>query len=105
MDEMQLITALNQNLATEDGTMITPESSFYKTTLLNSILLHNSSQAELLVQAFIGRFLQRNGEKLVVSLANHKLRRREMYQEVKHTFLEMMLVVALTTLAYVLLKK
>jgi hypothetical protein len=105
MDEMQLINALNQNLATEDGTMITSESSFYKTTLLNSILLHNSSQAELLVQAFIGRFLQRNGEKLVVSLANHKLRRREMYQEVKHTFLEMMLVVALTTLAYVLLKK
>ncbi len=105
MDDDQLVSALNQYIATEDGSMITTESSFYKLTLTNSILLHNASYPELLVQAFIGRFLQRSGEKLVVSLANHKLRRREMYQEVKHTFLEMMLVVALTTLAFVLLKK
>jgi len=105
MDETELITALNQYMATEDGTMITSESTFYKLTLMDSVLLHNASYPELLVQAFIGRFLQRSGEKLVVSLANHKMRRREMYQEVKHTFLEMMLVVALTTLAFVLLKK
>ena len=103
--DTELVGALNLYLATEDGTMITTDSSFYKNTLLDSLMLHNTSQAELLVQAFIGRFLHRSGEKLVVSLANHKMRRREMYQEVKHAFLEMMLVVALTTLAFVLLRK
>jgi hypothetical protein len=57
------------------------------------------------VQAYIGRFLYRSGERLIVSLANHKMRRREIYKEVRHTLLEMMLVVALTTLAFVLLKR
>ena len=54
MDETELITALNQYLATEDGTMITTESNFYKLTLMNSVMLHNASYPELLVQAFIG---------------------------------------------------
>jgi tetratricopeptide (TPR) repeat protein len=37
-----------------------------------------------------------------VSLANKRINRREMYPEIRHTLLEMMLVVAMATLAYVL---
>ena len=104
MDD-ELVPILNQYFTTEDGTIIVQESGFYRNTLLDSIVLHNVSQAELMVQAYIGRFMYRSGERLIVSLANHKMRRREIYKEVRHTLLEMMLVVALTTLAFVLLKR
>jgi hypothetical protein len=40
----------------------------------------------------------------MVSLANHRVTRREMYPEIRHTLLEMMLVVAMATLAFVLVK-
>jgi hypothetical protein len=103
--DTDLIPILNEYFSTEDGTIIVPESGFYRSTLLDSIVLHNVSQAELMVQAYIGRFLYRSGERLIVSLANHKMRRREIYKEVRHTLLEMMLVIALTTLAFVLLKR
>ena len=103
--DAELIPVLNAYFSTEDGTIIVAESGFYRNTLMDSILLHNASQAELMVQAYIGRFMYRSGERLVVSLANHKMHRREIYKEVRHTLLEMMLVVALTTLAFVLLKK
>jgi hypothetical protein len=72
--------------------------------LRDSILLHNNSQAELMVQAFIGRYFLRSGERVMVSLANKRMARREIYPEIKHTLLEMMLVVAMATLAYVLVK-
>jgi hypothetical protein len=72
--------------------------------LRDSILLHNHTQAEMMVQAFIGRYFIRSGEKVLVSLANKRMSKRENYPEIKHTLLEMMLVVAMATLAYVLVK-
>jgi hypothetical protein len=41
---------------------------------------------------------------MVVSLANKRINRRELYPEIRHTLLEMMLVVAMGTLAYVLVR-
>jgi hypothetical protein len=104
MDDMSLATALNQYVSTEDSTPITPYTSFYLSTLRDSILLHNHSQAELLVQAYVGRFFLRSGEHLVVSLANKRINRRELYPEIRRTLLEMMLVVSIATLAFVLVR-
>ena len=104
MDEMSLVDSLNMHLSTEDSTPITPVSSFFQSTLKDSILLHNQSQADLLVQAYIGRYFLRSGERVVVSLANKRINRRELYPEITHTLLEMMLVVAMGTLAYVLVR-
>jgi hypothetical protein len=104
MDENDLIGALNTYLITEDSTPITPASPFFQTALRDSILLHNQSQADLLVQAYIGRYFLRSGERVVVSLANRRINRRELYPEIRHTLLEMMLVVAMGTLAYVLVR-
>jgi hypothetical protein len=104
MDEESLITSLNTYLSTEDSNPITPVSSFFQTNLKHSILLHNQSQADLLVQAYIGRYFMRSGERMVVSLANKRINRRELYPEIRHTLLEMMLVVAMGTLAYVLVR-
>ena len=104
MDEVDLITSLNAHLGTEDSTPITATSNFFQTVLRDSILLHNESQADLLVQAYIGRYFLRSGERMVVSLANKRINRREMFPEIKHTLLEMMLVVAMGTLAYVLVR-
>ena len=99
-----LIESLNGHLLTEDATPITMASSFFQTVLKDSILLHNQSQADLLVQAYIGRYFIRSGERVVVSLANKRINRREMFPEIRHTLLEMMLVVAMGTLAYVLVR-
>jgi hypothetical protein len=104
MDEDLLLSSLNRYMNTEDSVPITRASTFFQTALRDSILLHNESQADLLVQAFIGRYLMRSGEKIVVSLANRRIHRRELYPEIRHTLLEMMLVVAMATLAYVLLR-
>jgi hypothetical protein len=104
MDDETLSTALNRYVNTEDSTPITPYSSYYLSTLRDSILLHNQSQAELLVQAYIGRYFLRSGEQLVVSLANKRINRRELYPEVRRTLLEMMLVVSIATLAFVLVR-
>lgn len=104
MDEDNLIDSLNTYMSTEDSTPITSASTFFQTTLRDSIILHNQSQADLLVQAYIGRYFLRSGERMVVSLANKRLNRRELYPEIKHTLLEMMLVVAMGTLAYVLVR-
>jgi hypothetical protein len=104
MDDDNVLNYLNAYVTTEDGTPVTTASSFYTGMLRDSILLHNNSQAELMVQAFIGRYFIRSGERVIVSLANKRMARREIYPEVKHTLLEMMLVVAMATLAYVLAK-
>ena len=104
MDEDALLVSLNRYMHTEDSVPISRESSFFQTALRDSILLHNESQTDLLVQAFIGRYLLRSGERIVVSLANRRINRRELYPEIRHTLLEMMLVVAMATLAYVLLR-
>ena len=104
MDENSLIAALNAHLNTEDLTPITAASSFFQTILRDSLTLHNQSQADLLVQAYIGRYFLRSGERVVVSLANKRINRRELYPEIKHTLLEMMLVVAMGTLAYALVR-
>jgi hypothetical protein len=104
MDEMALVGSLNAFVATEDSTPITPFSSYYLSTLRDSILLHNQSQADLLVQAFVGRYFIRSGERLVVSLANKRINRRDLFPEIRHTLLEMMLVVSIATLAYVLVR-
>jgi len=104
MDDLSLATALNLYVNTEDSTPITPFSAFYLSTLRDSILLHNQSQPELLVQAYVGRYFLRSGERLVVSLANKRVNRREMYPEIRHTLLEMMLVVSIATLAYILVR-
>jgi len=104
MDDVMLLEALNEHLVTEDNIPITAASSFFQGVLKDSITLHNQSQADLLVQAYIGRFFLRSGERMVVSLANKRINRREMFPEIKHTLLEMMLVVAMGTLAYVLVK-
>ena len=104
MDELGLIDSLNMHLSTEDSTPITAMSGYFQSALKDSILLHNQSQADLLVQAYIGRYFLRSGERVVVSLANKRVTRRELYPEVRHTLLEMMLVVAMGTLAYVLVR-
>lgn len=104
MDDSELLNSLNTYIATEDRTPVTAASAFYTGMLRDSILLHNNSQAELMVQAFIGRYFIRSGERVIVSLANKRMARREIYPEIKHTLLEMMLVVAMATLAYVLVK-
>ena len=104
MDDRALINALNGHLLTEDSTPVTSASSFFQGVLKDSILLHNQSQADLLVQAYIGRFFMRSGERVVVSLAHKRINRREMYPEIRHTLLEMMLVVAMGTIAYVLVR-
>ena len=104
MDDETLVTALNLYVNTEDLTPITPFSSFYLTTLRDSILLHNQSQASLLVQAYVGRYFLRSGEQLVVSLANKRINRREMYPAIRNTLLEMMLVLSIATLAYILVR-
>jgi hypothetical protein len=104
MDDNALIDSLNGHMITEDSTPITSESSFFKGILKDSIMLHNQSQADLLVQAYVGRFFLRSGERMVVSLANKRINRREMYSEIRHTLLEMMLVVAMGTIAYVLVR-
>jgi hypothetical protein len=104
MDESGLVDSLNMHLSTEDSTPITAASAFFQSALKDSILLHNQSQADLLVQAYIGRYFLRSGERVVVSLANKRITRRELYPEIRHTLLEMMLVVAMGTLAYVLVR-
>jgi len=104
MDDSSLLDSLNQHVTTEDSTPITYASSFFQGVLKDSLLLHNQSQADLLVQAYIGRYFLRSGERIVVSLANKRVNRREMYPEIRHTLLEMMLVAAMATLAYVLVK-
>lgn len=104
MDDDMLLASLNQHVATEDLTPVTHASSFFQTVLKDSLVLHNQSQADLLVQAYIGRYFLRSGERIVISLANKRVNRREMYPEIRHTLLEMMLVVAMATLAYVLVK-
>ena len=104
MDDSLLLDSLNQYVTTEDMTPITHASSFFQTVLKDSVLLHNQSHADLMVQAYIGRFFLRSGERIVVSLANKRVNRREMYPEIRHTLLEMMLVAAMATLAYVLVK-
>jgi len=104
MDDSSLLDSLNQHVTTEDSTPITYASSFFQGVLKDSLLLHNQSQADLLVQAYIGRYFLRSGERVVVSLANKRVNRREMYPEIRHTLLEMMLVAAMATLAYVLVK-
>ena len=104
MDDSLLLDSLNQHVTTEDSTPITYASSFFQGVLKDSVLLHNQSQADLLVQAYIGRYFLRSGERIVVSLANKRVNRREMYPEIRHTLLEMMLVAAMATLAYVLVK-
>ena len=104
MDDSEILSSLNEYITTEDNTPVTLASSFYQTMLRDSIVLHNNSQAELMVQAFIGRYFIRSGERVMVSLANKRMSRREMYPEIKHTLLEMMLVVAMATLGYVLVK-
>jgi hypothetical protein len=104
MDDTEILSSLNEYISTEDSTPVTMASTFYQNMLRDSIMLHNHSQAELLVQAFIGRYFIRSGERVVVSLANKRMSRREIYPEIKHTLLEMMLVVAMATLGYVLVK-
>jgi len=104
MDEDALLSSLNRHIYTEDSMPISQASSFFQTALKDSILLHNQSQADLLVQAYIGRYFLRSGERVVVSLANRRIGRRDIYPEIRHTLLEMMLVVAMATLAYVLVK-
>ena len=104
MDESALVSSLNAFVATEDSTPITQFSSFYLSTLRDSILLHNQSQADLLVQAYVGRYFIRSGERLVVSLANKRINRRDLFPEIRHTLLEMMLVVSIATLAFVLVR-
>ena len=104
MDDAELIASLNTHLQTQDNTPITKLHSFFTNTLRESILLHNQSQADLMVQAYVGRYFMRSGERLVVSLANGRLNRRELYPEIKNTLMEMMLVITMATLAYVLVK-
>jgi hypothetical protein len=104
MDEIALVGALNAFVTTEDSTPITPFSAFYLSTLRDSILLHNQSQADLLVQAYVGRYFIRSGERLVISLANKRINRRDLFPEIRHTLLEMMLVVSIATLAYILVR-
>ena len=104
MDDESLSNALNRYMSTEDFTPITPVSSFYLSSLRDSVILHNNSQAELLVQAYIGRYFMRSGERLVVSLANKRVKRRELYPEIRNTLLEMMLVVSIATLACILVR-
>jgi hypothetical protein len=104
MDDEEVLNSLNAYITTEDRTPMTAASAFYTGMLRDSILLHNNSQAELMVQAFLGRYFIRSGVRVMVSLANKRMARREIYPEIKHTLLEMMLVVAVATLAYVLVK-
>lgn len=104
MDEVALLDAVNAHMITEDSTPITAASSFFQTALRDSLLLHNQSQADLMVQAFVGRYFLRSGEHLVVSLANKHLKRRDQFREITHTLLEMMLVVAMATMAYLVVK-
>ncbi len=104
MDDDSLCAALNLHVGTEDSTPITPFSAYYLSTMRDSIVLHNQSQAELLVQAYVGRYFMRSGERLVVSLANKRINRRDLYPEIRHTLLEMMLVVSIATLAYILVQ-
>ena len=68
--DAELIPVLNAYFSTEDGTVIVAESGFYCNTLMDSIILHKVSQAELMVQAYIGRFMYRSRERLVVSLGS-----------------------------------
>jgi hypothetical protein len=104
MDDTEILNSLNSYITTEDRTPVTAASAFYVGMLRDSITLHNTSHAELMVQAFIGRYFIRSGERISVSLANKRMSRREIYPEIRHTLLEMMLVVAMATLAYVLVK-
>ena len=104
-DSLDLITALNKFVPTEDNAPITYNSPFFRGTLWNEVVRHNQTNAEILVQAYIGRMFMDSGERLIASLAHGRLRRRELLPRVRHTLLEMMLVVAMATLAYVLLKK
>ena len=78
MDDDSLINSLNQFLITEDSTPITAASSFFQNALKESILLHNQSYTDILVQAYIGRYFLRSGEQMVVSLANRRIHRREL---------------------------
>ena len=105
MDDSVILESLNRYILTEDSTPILQESLFYTSVLRGSLLMHNQSYADVAVQAYIGRYFIQSGERLVVSLANKRLRKRELYSEVRHTLLEMMLTVAIVTLAYVLLLK
>jgi len=105
MDDAALVAALNRYIPTEDQSPITALSPLYRDTLRDELVSDNATYADLLVQAYVGRILMRGGERLVASLAHGRLRRRELSKEVRHTLLEMMLVVAMATLAYVLVKK
>jgi hypothetical protein len=104
MDELVLVSSLNAFVTTEDSTPITPFSAFYLSTLRDSIILHNQSQADLLVQAYVGRYFIRSGERLVISLANRRISRKDLFPEIRHTLLEMMLVVSIATLAFILVR-
>jgi len=105
MDDAALVAALNRYIPTEDQSPITALSPLFRDTLRAELAGENITYADLLVQAYVGRILMRGGERLVASLAHGRLRRRELSKEVRHTLLEMMLVVAMATLAYVLVKK
>ena len=105
MDALDVVNALNRYVPTEDSAPITVITPYFSNTLWHDVIEHNQTQAELVVQAFVGRMLMSSGEQLVASLAHGRLRRRELVSHVRHTLLEMMLVVAMATLAYVLLKK
>jgi hypothetical protein len=105
MEALDVVNALNRYVPTEDSTPITPLSPYFRSTLWHDVAEHNQTQADIVVQAFIGRMLMSSGEQLIASLAHGRLRRRELVPHVRHTLLEMMLVVAMATLAYVLLKK
>ena len=104
MDENALIAFLNAFIQTDYAAPITSASAFYQTILKDGILLHNQSYTNLLVQAYMGRYFLLSGEHIVVSLANNSINRRELYQEIRHTLLEMMLMVAMGTLAFVLVR-
>ena len=102
-DDIAILESVNRYILTEDNTPILQESLFYSSVLRNSLLMHNQSYANVAVQAYIGRYFIQSGERVIVSLANKRLRKKDMYSEVRHTLLEMMLTVAIVTLAYVLL--
>jgi hypothetical protein len=56
----------------------------------------------MMVQAYVGRYFLGAGERLVLSAVTGRLSPRQIYTDIRETMLQVMLMVAIATLAFIL---
>jgi hypothetical protein len=104
-DMLMFANSFNEYITTDDGSVVTASTPMLRRVVYDIAVNNVKSRYDLLMQAYVGRFLISSGEKVYASLVDRRMKKKDAYSSIRYVLLEIMLSITVAALIFVLSKK